>query len=234
MNGNSIVNLAYTLTNTNSATFLDANETNIYAHLNTFYGHRILDILRVRVDVNATIEKSYQTFLNTTGLVEGENGYNGEYSFPVDLLRPTRVEVSYDGVTWRKATVYDNALNNHSEMTASSEEPSTLEPRVDFNRNSCFIRPLNITKDIPKGIYIEYEKRQTSFTSSEEPTDIEKNLHDILAYDLAELEIIQKTDKYTPQKIAMFNSAKNDKERRFLQFYKTNIPVKKVMTFKYV
>jgi hypothetical protein len=115
MTGQKIINLAYLLSNTNSATFLDANETNIYEHLNTLYGHRILDILRVRVDKNASIQNSTTDFVSSTGLVKGDNGYNGEYTFPDDLLRPVRVEVSYDGVNWVKCQVYDNAMNQKSE-----------------------------------------------------------------------------------------------------------------------
>ena len=233
MTGASILTTAYTLTNTNSSTFLDANSSNIYAHLNRLYGHRIVDILRVRVDANATIQKSYTTHLNVTSLSEGDNGYNGEYAFPDDLLRPTRIEVSYDGVNWRKATIYDNAINRDSEMKASTETPTRDNPCVDFNRGSYFIRPLNNVGDVLKGIYIEYEKRQADFTSSTEPTDIEKNLHDILAYDLASLEIINNTDKYSPNKIAVFNAAKDEVEKRFFSFYRMNLPSKKVMTFVY-
>lgn len=233
MTGASILTTAYTLTNTNAATFLDANSSNIYAHLNRLYGHRIIDILRVRVDANATIQKSYTTHLNVTTLSEGDNGYNGEYAFPADLLRPTRIEVSYDGVIWRKATIYDNAINRDSEMSASTETPTRDDPCVDFNRNSYFIRPLNNVGNVPKGIYVEYEKRQDDFSSSTEPEDIEKNLHDILAYDLASLEIINNTDKYSPNKISVFNASKDDVEKRFFSFYRTNLPSKKVMTFVY-
>lgn len=233
MTGASILTTAYTLTNTNAATFLDANSSNIYAHLNRLYGHRIIDILRVRVDANATIQKSYQTHVNATSLVEGENGYNGEYAFPTDLLRPVRVEVSYDGQTWNKATFYDNALNNNSELNASSETPSQSNPHVDFNRGSYFVRPVNKTQDVAKGLYIEYEKRQEDFTSSSEPEEIEKNLQDLLAYDLANLEIIMNTDKYSSAKITIFNNAKREVEDRFFAFYRTGLPSKKVMTFMY-
>ena len=233
MTGASILTTAYTLTNTNSATFLDANSSNIYAHLNRLYGHRIVDILRVRVDANATIQKSYQTHVNATSLVEGENGYNGEYAFPTDLLRPVRVEVSYDGQTWNKATFYDNALNTNSELNASSETPSQSNPHVDFNRGSYFVRPVNKTQDVAKGLYIEYKKRQADFDASSEPEEIEKNLQDLLAYDLAGLEIIMNTDKYSSAKITIFNNAKREVEDRFFAFYRTGLPSKKVMTFMY-
>lgn len=236
MLGSEILSKAYRLTGRDSATFLDGNSTNIYKDLNTCYGHRILDILRVRVDKNASIANATTTLKSTLGLVEGDNGYGGEYKFPADLLRPTRFEISYDGITWRRATVYDNEINGHSERNETQivENFSEFEPMVDFSRNSYKIRPPKTTPgDILKGIYIEYEKRQADFTDSTSPSEIEANLQDILAYDLAEMEIIMHTDKYTPMKIQVFNAKKNEAEKRFLTYYMTNLPTRKTMTIDY-
>lgn len=236
MIGSSIANLAYTLTNTNSSTFLDGNSTNLYVHLNTLYGHRVLDILRVRVDRNATINEATTTLKSTVGLVEGDNGFNGEYAFPSDLLKPVRFEVSYDGETWLKARIYDNALNLGSEYndTQLKEDFSEDEPCVDFTRNSFKLRPPKTTAgDITKGIYIEYEQRQSDFTSSTAPTQIESNLQDILAYDLAELEFIMHPDEHTPTQYTMFKQKKKEVEDRFLEFYKSNLPKNKIISFKY-
>lgn len=236
MIGSEILAKAYRLTGRDSSTFLDGNLTNIYKDLNTCYGHRILDILRVRVDKNASITNATTNLISTVGLVEGDNGFNGEYKFPANLLRPTRFEVSYDGITWRKATIYDNASNNQSEFndTQLIERFSEFEPMVDFSRNSYKIRPPKTTSgNVTKGIYIEYEKRQADFTDSTSPSEIEPNLQDILAYDLAEMEIIMHTDKYTSNKINVFNSKKKDVERAFLSHYMSNLPTRKTVTFDF-
>lgn len=236
MIGSSIANLAYTLSNTNSATFLDGDSTNLYVHLNTFYGHRILDILRVRVDRNATINEATTDLISTVGLSEGNNGYNGEYAFPADLLKPVRFEVSYDGITWKKARIYDNALNLGSEYndTQLKGDFSEDDPCVDFSRNSFKLRPPKTTAgNITKGIYIEYEKRQADFTSSTAPTEIEANLQDILAYDLAELEFIMHPEAHTPTQINLFKQKKKEVEDRFLEFYKNALQVNKKITFVY-
>jgi len=236
MIGSDILSLAYRLVNKDSATFLDANSTNIYADLNRIYGHRILDILRVRVDKNASITNATTTLISTAGLVAGDNGFNGEYAFPTTLLRPVRFEVSYDGVNWLKATVYDNELNNLSEYndTQLAGAFSQGAPRVDFTRNSYKIRPPKTTAgDIANGIYIEYEKRQTDFTSSTAPTEIESNLHDMLAWDLAKLETVMHSSKYSSQELAVFNAEHQKMEQRFLSFYATNLPTKKTMTFNF-
>ena len=236
MIGSKILNLAYTLTNKNATTFLDASSTNIYEHLNTVYGHRILDILRVRVDKNATIQNATTTLKSTVGLSEGDNGYNGEYAFPSDLLKPSRFEISYDGETWVKCEIYDNAVNYNSEYNDDQLDGdfSQENPYVDFTRNSYKIRPPKTDAgDITKGIYIEYEKRQSDFTSSTAPSDIESNLQDILAYDLAELEMIMHADKYTPQQITLFRTKKKEVEDRFLEFYKNNLNSKKTKTYSF-
>lgn len=236
MIGSKILSNAYTLTNKVESTFLDGSTTTFYERLNTLYGHRILDILRVRVDKNASIQNATTDLISTVGLVAGDNGYNGEYAFPSDLLKPTRFEISYDGETWLKATIYDNALNQSSEYNNTQIEASFSQsaPRVDFSRNSYKVRPTkNTAGDITKGIYIEYEKRQADFTSSTAPSEIESNLQDILAYDLAELEIIMHADKYSAQFINVFKKKKQEIEDRFLEFYMNNLGSQKKLTMKY-
>lgn len=236
MIGSEILTLAYTITNTNSTTFLDGNSTNIYKNLNSLYGTRILDKLRVRVDRNANIQNATTTLKSTVGLVEGDNGFNGEYSFPTDLLRPTRFEVSFDGITYTKCEVYDNYLNSGSEYnkTQLADAFSQDTPVVDFFRNSYKIRPpKNTSGDIVKGIYIEYEKRQADFTSSTAPVDLEENVQQLLAYDLANLEFIAHPELHTSEQVARATAERARLERVFLEHYKKNLSSKKSMTFKF-
>lgn len=231
MTGNQIINLAHTLTNKNAEIFLDDDEASSIQHLNVLYGHRVLEIIRMGMDKNASIQHATTTFRNVIGLPEGEVGHNGEYPFPTDLIRPVRVEVSYDGKKWETAEVYDNMLNRGSEY--NDEQLKGGKVRVDFSRESYKIRPLNTNQDVPNGIYIEYEKRQAPFVSSSEPVEIEPNLQDILAYDLAELEIIKHAEKYDPQKIALFERRKKAVEAKFLKHYRTRLHFNKKMTFIY-
>lgn len=236
MIGSAIISLAYRLVNKDSTTFLDGNSTNILADLNRCYGHRILDILRVRVDKNASMTSATTDLVSTVGLVAGNNGYNGEYAFPSTLLKPVRFEVSYDGVTWSQCTVYDNVLNQSSEYNNSQliATFSQEEPRVDFNRNSYKLRPPKTTAGtITNGIYIEFEKRQSDFTTNTEPTEIEANLQDILSWDLAKLETVMHSSKYSNQELATFNMEYKVAEDRFLEFYKSNLPTKKTMDFNF-
>jgi len=233
MVGERIINLSYLLTNTNSSTFLDANSTNIYEHINTLYGHRVLDIIRVRIDRNATTQEATTGLISTVGLVEGDNGFNGEFSAPTDLLKFSRIEVKFPDGTHKKCRIYDNALNQYSKYDGDSINNQFIieNPVADITRNSIKIRPLNTGATVVKGIYLEYEKRQVDFTSSTAPTEIESNLQDILAYDLAELEFMMHPESHSNTQIQLFNKKKQEVEQRFLEFYKSNLKGNKTITF---
>lgn len=234
MIGSKILAKAYRLTNKVETTFLDGLTATSYEELNDVYGKRVVDILRAGVDKNALMQSAYTDLISTVGLSEGDNGYNGEYAFPSNLVMPVRVEVSFDGVTWIKCDIIDNAINRRSEFndTQINRNYSQSAPAVDFFHDSYKIRPIkNTAGDITKGIYIEYEKRQSDFSSSTAPTDIESNLQDVLAYDLASQEHIMHASKYKPIEIQVFNAKKQEVEDRFFKFYKTRLPIKKTMTF---
>jgi len=221
MNVSEILNKAYRLTNTNATTFLDGNSANVLKDLNTEYGNRTLQVLKVRQDLNHLITEAYTDLKSMDGLSEGDNGYNGQYTFATTLLRPVRVEVSYDGKTWRPCEIYDlndNSYSEHDEDDINSTF-TTDNPFVRFEDNSYFIRPLKTTSgDISKGIHIWYEERQTDLTTGS--PELEDNLHNILAYDMAYLEILMHPDRYS------FGWKRDFKEKRaeinelFNDFYK--------------
>jgi hypothetical protein len=221
MNVASLLAKTYRLTNTNSTTLLDGDASNVLAELNTQYGHRILDILKVQVDNNSNQEEATTDLKDTTGLVEGDLGFNGEYPFPTDLLRPIRVEVSYDGSNWNPCTFYDVYENDDSEHVEDDINStfSQYAPYVRFDRDSYFVRPTNDTgSDVTDGIHIWYEQRQSDLTTGS-PT-FESNLHDILAYDLAYQQYLMYPAKYTPDWKIAFDSERYRIEDRFKEFYK--------------
>jgi hypothetical protein len=235
MNGSSILSKAYRLTGTTLGNFLDGNSATIYEEANLCYKQRILDILHYRVDKNATIKNATTDLLSSVGLSEGDNGFNGEYSFPYYLLRPARFEISYDGVTWTKAQVYDNAVNFSSEKNDVQLEAGFSQgtPQVDFTRNSYKIRPPKMTEgDITKGIYIEYEARPIDFEAGTAPSDMEESLHDLLAYDLAELEMIAHPEKHT-SRLPLFRAKRDEVEKRFIQHYSENLPTRITADFNF-
>lgn len=205
--------LARDILNTNSTVLPDSK---LLEWLNIAYGHRILDVLRYQVDRNASIEMSKTDLVSTTGLTEGQNGYDGEYAFPTDLLRPTRMEVSFDGTNWEKCTIYD--LNENEESEVSPTDFTTASPFVRFERDSYFIRPLHTGSTVTNGIRVWYEKRQVALTAGDTPV-FESNLHDLLAFDLAEMELMRHAEKYTDVVAARIRKGKDAVENRFKDFY---------------
>lgn len=128
----------------------------------------IMDILQARGDYNFQEKHCTIDLKSTLELSEGDNGYNGEYAFPANMIRPIRIEVSYDGISYSEASFYDINSNHGSEVSGVNQGFSTSSPFVRFDRDSLYIRPLKDTAgDVPKGIHIWYEFRQTDFTSSD-------------------------------------------------------------------
>jgi len=231
MNVASIESKAYRLTNTNSTTFLDGVAANILEELNTQYGGRVLDILKVQVDRNASQEEATTDLISTSGLVAGDLGFNGEYPFPLDLLKPIRIEVSYDGTNWYPATiydVYDNDQSEHNEDQVNINFNQT-NPFVRFDRDSYFVRPLKTTTgDITKGLHIWYEQRQTDLSTGS--PNFETNLHEILSYDLANQEYLMHPTKYDANWKMNFDLERVKVEERFKEFYKNRF--KRNMSFR--
>jgi len=206
------------ITNTDTATFTDAE---ILTLLNIEYGHRILDILRIQVDRNANQKEAITDLLSTSGLVTNNLGYNGEYPFPLDLVRPIRAEVSYDGSTWRPCTIYDINDNDTSEHEETAQEAnfSQTSPYIRFDRDSYFIRPPKTTAgDVTGGIHIWYEYRETDLTSGS-PT-FDESLHNLLAYDVAEIYAIKRPNSYDNVWMNRLLMKKDSVEKKFEEFYR--------------
>lgn len=166
---------------TDSTSFPDAD---ILVGINLHIAEVIQDILRVQTERNTTGTTVKYDLINTTGLAEGSTGYNGEYPFPTDLLRPIRLEVSYDGVSYKPASVYDMAGNDNSEQdqTDNTFPGSGGDPAVRFMRDSFFIRPLHASTTVSNGIIVWYEQRQAALTSGSETPPFESNFHEILVF----------------------------------------------------
>lgn len=166
--------------NSNATKFPDAY---LLDGVNLDYAETVMDILRCKTDFNFQAEESYSDLVSTAGLTAGQNGYKGEYTFPTDLIRPIRVELSYDGVSWLPAEFYDVASakkSEHDDEDIESGSWSQARPFVRFERDSFFVRPANDGTTVTAGIHIWYEKRQSDLTTSDTPL-FEANYHRLLA-----------------------------------------------------
>lgn len=231
MNVAAILGKAYRLTNKSATTFLDGSATNILAELNICYKARALDILKVKGDINSFVKEIKEDLISTSGLVIGNTGYNGEYPFQSDVLRPVRVEISYDATNWYPAEVYDLNSNPSSEHNQNQIQDSFFETRpfVRFERDSYFVRPLKTSAgNVTGGIHIWYEKRLDDLTTGS--PEFEESLHDILAYDLAYLERLMHPEFYTTEWRVDFDTQHAKAQTRFNDFYKNRF--KRNMTMK--
>jgi hypothetical protein len=214
MNTASIYTLTRDILGTNSSVLSDSK---LLEWLNIALGNRTLDILKYQVDRNASMEMAKTNLVDSDLLTEGQNGYDGEYSFPSNLLRPIRMEISYDGDTFVPASIYDIGENEDSEISLTNSKYSVAEPGVRFERESYFIRPLP-TEAVTNGIRIWYEKRQTELTDGGTP-EFESNLHSILAFDLAEMELMRHSRLYSSETAARIRREATKAENRFIAFY---------------
>lgn len=228
MTGTSIANFSRSLLKMDSTTFSDADAL---IFLNIAYGRRILDILRLQVDRNANQIEAYTTLKSTVGLVDGNNGYMGEYAFPANLVRPVRMEVSYDGTNWSRCTVYDinENLNAEASETSINDTFSTANPVVEYRNNSFFLRPTkDDAGDITAGIHIWYEYRETEFSALTEIPTFESNLHDMLSFDIAEVKALN--ESFGTIWWNNFKRMKAEAENRFNEFYKSQMKKTKRLT----
>lgn len=167
--------------NSNSTKFSDAY---LLKGVNLDDAELVMMALNSAPDHNFKIGEAWTDLISSSGLVDGDVGYNGEYPFPAELIKPLRFEISFDGTTFTEATVYDiassHATSEHNQ-TQVQDSFTTDRPYVRFERDSYFVRPLKTTAgNISNGIHIWYEKRQTAFLIANIATDtpsIESNFH---------------------------------------------------------
>jgi hypothetical protein len=215
------------LTKTDTSTF---SNTNINREINIAYQSIILQILKTQGYKNTTGKHVSTSLLSTSGLVSGDLGFNGEYPFPTDMLRPIRFELKYAATdTPVPCRIYDMSQNGTSE--SDDDAVSTLagetEPIVKFFHDSYFIRPLKTTTgDITGGIHIWYEARQTALSADADEPQFEESLHDLLALMTAERFYMRHPSKTN-------STVLRDKEvklRELRSFYRIRIPVLRQLT----
>jgi hypothetical protein len=204
----------YYLTRTTSS---QHTESDLLRGINEYQKQLILQILKVVVDKNTTLKESYTNLVSTTGLSSGNNGYNGEYAFPTTLLKPLKIDISYDGTNWETCSEYDITENKCIEHDATSIAGafSTGSPFVRYERDSYFIRPLPSTT-VANGIHIYYEARQAELTTGTDVPSISEDFHQLFPLKLAERWGMKNPEKYN----IMWSQEVNRIERELKEFYK--------------
>ena len=210
---------------TNSSAY---EQTDFNSDLQEASEMRAMQILRLRGYKGVTLNQSFTDLISVEGLVEGDAGYNGEYAFPQDLLDIERIEVSFDGTNWETITKGNNlyGLNENLESEFDKAEIqgtfSTASPHATIHGSAIFIRPLPTTT-ISNGLHIYYQPRQQVIDEDTDSPFFEANLHQILAYDCAEMEMIAHPEKYDATKYARLQAKKANLEKEFASFYQSRL-----------
>lgn len=219
---------------TNSTKVTDAS---LLVGVNIDYGELVMEALRARGDYNFQINEATTDLISTSGITAGQNGYNGEYAWATDVLKPTRLEVSFDGTKFYPATVYDISdkisKSEHSETDINNTFQQT-NPYVRFERNSFFIRPLKTTAgNVTAGIHVWYEQRQATLTASDTPS-IEPNYHRLFVLKGA-LRIMRKfRTEYTVNDRQEVKNEINELTAKMNQFYSKQIDENVNLTTKFI
>ena len=214
---------------------LDSNstaypQTDFNSDLTESVALRTMEILRVKGYKHITQTHAYTDFVSITGLSEGDNGYNGEYSFPTDLLDIERIEITFDGTNWYIISKENGNLYDISESLVSEQDEDTIQnsysesnPVAFIMRGSLFIRPLNDGTTQTSGLRLFYSPRQATIDEDTDSPEFESNLHQALIYDCAEMEMLSHPDSYSQLKERRILKKKAQVDNEFKQFYRTRI-----------
>jgi len=196
-------------------------ESDLLRFANELQKQYILDVIKVSVDKNATIQESKANGIDYSGLtISGgvtPEGYLGEYTFPIDLIKPERIDVSFDGTNFYTCDEYDIKENLCIEHSTSDIQSKfiTSHPKVRYEHDSYFIRPL-FTSDITDAIRIYYDMRQADMAlSSDSPATIQ-DCHMAYPYRMAERWGIRNPDKFNQ----MWGVKAQEIEAKQLEHYK--------------
>jgi hypothetical protein len=87
------------------------------------------------------------------------------YALPDDCMRIKRLEISYDGTSWRKVTTHDDGqVEAALDPTTISQDYSTSAPYADIYGNCIYLRPIPATQ-ISLGLKLWYIRRPGAITN---------------------------------------------------------------------
>jgi hypothetical protein len=162
------------------------SDADMLIDLNLIQGEILMMILASHGYSNINLTEAYADLVDGDDLSPGDVGYNGEYPFPTDLLRPVRAEIQYDSSSDPvPVKIYDQSENPNSEQNDEiNDQFSEDKPYIKFGRDSYFIRPIP-EDDMTAGLHIWYVKRQDDLSEDTDVPILDQNFHRIYPLKLA-------------------------------------------------
>lgn len=165
-------NFGRRFSNTDSTTYTDAD---MDASLNVYYDLFVNEILE------SMDGWDFQGEVATAALVTDQQ----EYSFPTDIMKIKRVEVTYDGTNWYNVAFMDiNERGAATDTTSISNDFSESKPYADLHDNSLFLYPIPGSGSAA-GLKIWYEKLPTALSAATDEPVIARQFQTGLAYGAA-------------------------------------------------
>jgi len=169
---NGLRNFTRFLTNSNTTTYSDAD---LDAAINSYYDLFCTEILDAMDDWDFGAE------IATTDLVANQQ----EYSFPSDILKIKRMEITYDGTNWYEVTSLDvNERSSTADSTSVAADFDQSEPFYDLMDDSLMLYPIP-TAAVSDGLKIWYSKLPTELSSVTSEPNFARPFHKGLAYGAA-------------------------------------------------
>lgn len=160
------VNLkVYNLTHTDVGSYPDAS---MLIDINLWYQKIVSMIFDSQDDSDFDDQRNSNYPIVTTPLVAAQR----DYSIPVSeqVLKIKRVDVTYDGTNWFRATPFDNGVPQWGFGNASNEDANMIKssPRYDIQYNSIFLYPLAVAADVSAGasMRVEWERAVVPFSQT--------------------------------------------------------------------
>jgi hypothetical protein len=169
------------LTNTDTNSYPDAN---LLIDINLWY-QKVVSMILESVDESDFDDARRTNYpIQTTPMIAGQR----DYTMPVSekVLKIKRLDVTYDGTNWFRATPFDDGENiwGMGNDTLTDQHFIQGAPRYDVKYNSFWLYPMPSANDVAAGgsIRVEWSRQIQPFTSSDY-TSVLTDSTDVPGYD---------------------------------------------------
>lgn len=153
------------LTHADTVSYPDAT---MLIDINEWYQKIVSMIFEAQDDSDFDDQRNTTYPIVTTPMVAAQR----DYSMPVSeqVLKIKRVDITYDGTNYFRATPFDGAVPEWGMGNPTNEDTNMIKqsPRYDFKFNSLFVYPLAVASDVSSGaqIRVEWERAMTPFSKA--------------------------------------------------------------------
>lgn len=212
------------------------SNSDLNADINLAYGKVFLMLQEAEGYRNTGGDFETIDFEDDDGLQEQDLGYNGEYPMPVGdpeenipgAIQILEAHINY-GDGYKKAEIVNRSSLPVSLFSDDSAYYSELSPKVFVFRDSYFVRPKNTTGEtIEDGIKLLTIARQPQLEDDTDEPIFEKNLHELIAYEVYMMYCEQYPEKYNP----ITEKKYRELEAQAISLYEARVPLVKRLTGK--